>query len=376
MAFYKSFADSNPIKDLSDYSYMDEQGVYFSGDLSGPNFGQYRYDVVHPLTKKVVKEPYRGWVCPESTMLEWINQGLVRFGKDETTVPRNKVYLKDNEYQSLTSVIYKSGIGATKNLVNLMGGDYFSNPKSVEVLQRLIRAVGVDDGDFVLDFFSGSGSTAHAVMALNSEDNGARRSISVQLPEPLDPNSKAKTAKHAISAGFTTIDEIGRKRISLAADKIKAETDADIDYGFRLFRVEEPTTQALDTIEDFDPNQFTLFSADRVDDFTPASQTATGREVILTTWLNKDHQGLTPEVAPIMLESYELPVSGRYAYVIDAGFTNDDLVKLVELLENGELQIRYLVCLPYSLSFAIANELESAFASMKNNQTVSLELRY
>lgn len=107
----------------------------------------------------------------------------------------------------------------------------FDTPKPTGLLKRIIKISG--KSDFIaLDFFSGSATTAHAVMQLNAEDGGNRKFILVQLPEVCGEKSEAR------KAGYETICDIGEERIRRAGDKIRAETGADIDYGFRVFRVD------------------------------------------------------------------------------------------------------------------------------------------
>ena len=238
LKWYGTFNESNPIYASRHYSWMDERGIYFPGDISGPNFGQYRYDVRHPVTGRDVKEPASGWRYPEATMLERIGKGFVHFGKDETTIPNNKVYLRDNEVQSLTSIKVKDGRVATKALNKLLGGAYFTNPKNVDLIAQLMKAVGVIGDDIVLDFFSGSGTTAQAVMQLNAQDRGSRRHIQVQLPEPTPEGSPAR------EAGFSAISEISRRRIDIAGRKLISEFQdqldlgtTPIDTGFRAFKL-------------------------------------------------------------------------------------------------------------------------------------------
>lgn len=191
--------------------------MYFPDNISGPNYGQYRYDVFHPSTGKKCKEPSSGWRFPEETMLQRIKDGFIHFGDDETTVPNNKTYLKNTEFQSLTSVKYKDGRVASKQLIGLMGGNYFTNPKDVDILKALMKAIGVGQNDIVFDFFAGSGTTAHTVMELNLEDGGNRQSISVQMPEALEEDSDA------YKTGYRTIADITRARIYKVIAKLKAE---------------------------------------------------------------------------------------------------------------------------------------------------------
>jgi adenine-specific DNA-methyltransferase len=217
MLWYRQFPESNPISSSKHYSWMDERGVYFAADISGPNFGQYRYDVTHPVTGRICKAPASGWRFPEETIKQRISEGLVHFGPDEKTIPNNKTYLKNTEFQSLTSVKYKDGRVASKRLGTLLGGDIFTNPKDTEILQTLLKAAEVQQDEVVLDFFAGSGSTTHAVIELNFEDGGNRQCISVQMPEVI------ATSSEAYKAGFRTIADITRARIGKVITKLKAE---------------------------------------------------------------------------------------------------------------------------------------------------------
>lgn len=231
---------------------MDSNGVYFPSDISGPNYGQYRYDVIHPKTGKVCKEPASGWRYPQTTMKERIDAGLVHFGADEQTIPNNKTYLKDTLNQSLTSIKYKDGRVASKQLTALMGTNCFSNPKDVSILSTLMKAVGVGDGDIVLDFFSGSGTTGEAAFTVSVEQNRNTHFILVQWPEDLEENLKravgsaVQVTKNAIAlcdkmGRPRLLTEIGKERIRRAGEKIKSEsplTTMDLDVGFRVMRVD------------------------------------------------------------------------------------------------------------------------------------------
>lgn len=177
--WYNSLDKSDPILQNKHYSWMDEKGVYFPDNISGPNDGQYVYDVIHPTTNKPVKAPSRGWVCPEAKMLELIKDELVHFGTDESTVPCLKTYLKNTEYVSLNSLIVKDGRAASKRLQNLFGEKVFTNPKDEEILSYLFNAFGVVGDDIVFDFFAGSGTTFHAVKILNEVQSSSCKSMSL-----------------------------------------------------------------------------------------------------------------------------------------------------------------------------------------------------
>lgn len=121
-----------------------------------------------------------------------------------------------------------------KELFNRTG--IFSNPKPTNLIYNLLK-IGSNKNDILLDFFSGSASSAQAILKLNSEDNFRRKYIQVQIPEPTDDKSDA------FKEGYENICEIGKERIRRAAKKIKEETNADIDYGFRVYRLDKSNMQ-------------------------------------------------------------------------------------------------------------------------------------
>ena len=255
LAWFKQFPDSNPIKNSKHYTWMDEEGIYFPDNISGPNYGQYVYDVIHPITGEICKPPASGWRFPEETLKQRIKDKLVHFGKDHTVIPNNKTYLKNTEYQSLTSLKYKDGRVASKWLKNLFGvKDVFTNPKDFGVLMSLMKAISVADEDIILDFFAGSGSTGEAVMRLNTEDGGNRKFILCQIDEPLKEDKPAY--KFCIDNNLPpVISSITVERLKRAGEKIAKDIEDENsqtglfeadkkqipDIGFKVFdSVEAP----------------------------------------------------------------------------------------------------------------------------------------
>lgn len=235
--WYKNLADGHPSKAHKHYSHLDEKGIYFPADISWPGGGGPKYEVLHPISLKPVKVPSRGWITPDKKkMTKWINENRVHFGEDENSVPCLKKYLTDSEEQTPYSVFYQDGRAASKRLRTLMDGNIFNFPKDELVLSELIEML-TDANDIVLDFFAGSSTSAHAVLSLNAKEHNTRKFIQVQLPEATDEKSEA------FKAGYKNICEIGKERIRRAANKIKEETGADIDYGFRVYRLDESNMQ-------------------------------------------------------------------------------------------------------------------------------------
>ena len=249
-AWYKGLPDGHPAKDHSHYSRIDAQGIFFADNISWPGGGGPRYDILHPITNKPVKIPSRGWLTNEKTMQEWIAQGRVEFGADENGVPTLKSYLKDRELSVPYSVFYQDGRAASKRLANLMGDKVFENPKDEEIIQRLIEFCGTDDGDIVMDFFSGSATTAHALFLANVDQNKNRKFILVQLPEKIVPeNASAGASRKVAENAVALLDglhaphnicEIGKERIRRAAKKVHEDNPtAKFDDGFRVLKLDD-----------------------------------------------------------------------------------------------------------------------------------------
>lgn len=253
----------------------------------------------------------------------------------------------------------------TKEVSDILGSSIFDFPKPLEFLYKILE-IGTMNNSLILDFFSGSATTAHAVMKLNAEDSGNRKYILVQLPEEIEES------KPAFKAGYKTIDEIGRERIKRSAQKIKEETNADIDYGFKVVKLENVQENTLDRLESFDPN--VLVSDDYVNDFS--NEDSSGLETILTTWLNQDGYGLHAKWEDFKLVNY---IAHRYSnslYIVNEGIESSDISRLIEMIENNELNISRIIIYTYSLPFTIINELKTNIKNLRNNKTVDIIERY
>lgn len=253
----------------------------------------------------------------------------------------------------------------TKEVSDILGSSIFDFPKPLEFLYKILE-IGTMNNSLILDFFSGSATTAHAVMKLNAEDGGNRKYILVQLPEEIEES------KPAFKAGYKTIDEIGRERIKRAAQKIKEETNADIDYGFKVVKLENVQEDTLDRLESFDPN--VLVSDDYVNDFS--NEDSSGLETILTTWLNQDGYGLHAKWEDLKLVNYIAHHYSNSLYIVNEGIESFDISRLIEMIENNELNISRIVIYTYSLPFTIINELKTNIKNLRNNKTVDIIERY
>jgi len=176
-AFYRSLADSDPAKEHKHYSRVDERGLFFADNISQGTGNGPRYDVLHPITHLPVKKPTGGWRYSEDTMKRLLEEDRVFFGPDESTVPCRKRYLTETEYELPSSVFYKDGRAATKEVETIIGQKgIFNNPKDREIIQNVLN---FKNNQIIVDFFAGSGTTLHATMQLNALDGGHRQCILV-----------------------------------------------------------------------------------------------------------------------------------------------------------------------------------------------------
>ncbi len=247
-------------------------------NMSWPNsdtFGP-AYEVLHPVTHCPVKKPDRGWRWGKETFdihLDYEHTirrydgsyicGDIWFSKDENTQPSSIKYLRDTSKMLLRTIISLKSDGGVE-LENIFGRkSFFSNPKPTSLIEVLADSIN-EPNAIIMDFFSGSATTAHAVMQLNAEDGGNRKFIMVQLPEVTDEKSEA------CKAGYKTICEIGEERIRRAGKKIKEETGADIDYGFRVFRVDSSNMEDVYyRPSDYKQEQMSLYADNIKPDRTP-----------------------------------------------------------------------------------------------------------
>lgn len=212
------------------YSLIDDDGkIYQQVSMAAPDKPETRSHrpLIHPITGKHCPVPQKGWRFTDQKMDELLKANKIEFGADETTQPRQKYYLEENMQEAVSSLIYFGGSDDAMDLP-------FDNPKPVYIAKKLINSLCKQGDEIILDFFSGSATTAHAVMQLNAEDGGHRKFIMVQLPEKCDEKSEA------YKDGYKNICEIGKERIRRAGEKIKAENDLaaqNLDVGFRVLKL-------------------------------------------------------------------------------------------------------------------------------------------
>ena len=216
----------------------DPRGVWKVGNLTvGPAVEKQVYEITGPTGKKFLPPSGYCWRFTQERFAELRKDNRIWFGSDGNGSPVPNLFLTEvqNGVTPMTLWTFdEAGHNqiATRELRDIFGKSIFTSPKPTKYILRYLQ-IGSNADDIILDFFSGSATTTHAIMQLNAEDGGHRKFIMVQLPEPCDEKSEA------YKAGYKNICEIGKERIRRAGDKIKAEhPDADLDIGFRVFRVD------------------------------------------------------------------------------------------------------------------------------------------
>ncbi|MBQ9183095.1 MAG: site-specific DNA-methyltransferase [Neisseriaceae bacterium] len=256
-----TFSKNSSSYDLNRYKHKDEhfdlRGPYYIDNLDrgglsysdSLNYGIECPDGTITFPNGRLEYKNDGWIWKWSkSKLEWaIKNNFIEFRKTNNkasgwAVCYKNYLLVDNENNSIeraaphknliTDILNANAAAIMKELFST--NNYFNYSKPIELIHKILGFVKVRDNDIILDFFSGSGTTAHAVMQLNAEDGGNRRFICVQLPEETDEKSEAA------KAGFQNIAEIAKERIRRAGAKIKAENpNQNIDTGFKVFKLSE-----------------------------------------------------------------------------------------------------------------------------------------
>ncbi|NOX79422.1 MAG: site-specific DNA-methyltransferase [Gammaproteobacteria bacterium] len=220
--------------DFDHFTYADKNGVYETDNSGGVDNGNFKTEILHPVTGKPCAKPNGGWRYKDETLKQMVKNNQIVFGKDESIIPRVKRYLHDYNEQVPKSNLYFDSQATTKWLKSEQLP--FDFPKSIDLIKHIL-SFNDEKNALTLDFFAGSSTTAHAVMQLNAEDGGNRKFIMVQIPEATDSKSEA------FKAGYPTIAEISKERIRRAGAKIKTDNaDKDgineLDTGFRVLKID------------------------------------------------------------------------------------------------------------------------------------------
>lgn len=260
----------------------DPRGVWMSSDISVKTYNaECDYPITAPSGRVIEPPAGRCWSLSKKAFLERLQDNRIWFGPDGNGVPRIKRFLTDLKHEGMapTSIMFFKDVGhsqeGAQEVSKLLDGGFFSGPKPQRLMQRLLTLANLKTDSVVLDFFSGSASTAHAVLSKNAEDGGHRKFIMVQLPEKCDE------ASEAYKAGYKNICEIGKERIRRAGEKILKEQLANnnstlnspnskLDIGFRVLKLDSTNMKDVyyapsDYDQDFLPQLESNIKDDRTD---------------------------------------------------------------------------------------------------------------
>ncbi|MFP6081734.1 site-specific DNA-methyltransferase [Helicobacter pylori] len=250
-------------KNLENYKNPDNDpnGAWTSGNPTKPGYAKIQnFPLINPYTKAIEYPPEgRSWVFTEKTIQNFIDERRLVFKKEHKENERifiYKHYLKDLKTTKKTfdSLIFSDNCymnqAATKELLNLGMGEYFTYPKGVDFMAKIVEHA-TEKGDIILDFFAGSGTTAHAVMELNAEDKGNREFILVQIDEEIKEDKSAYDfCKNVLKSAKPVISDITIERVKRAAQKIiESSKDSGLDLGFKVYTLQDKAQIANDKEE-------------------------------------------------------------------------------------------------------------------------------
>lgn len=379
---------------LKRYKEEDGQGRYFWDTMERSSTKTRPYKIDAPDGTPL----YGKWFRSEETFKADLKRGEVRFLKK-----------KDGSW----SVQFKQRMASGKKMRSLITDDMqldlmrdefksysddldvlgvsgvFSYPKTVFLIKYLLQVV--KGGGTVVDFFSGSGTTAEAVMQLNYErqerSGQGIKFIAVQLPEDLKENVKHAQGESKVicenaiaflkKAGREcTLDQIGIERLVRAGEKLREKAGLfELDLGFRHFTLAKPSGELLEKIKEFDPKSSVLATQNMLDEF--------GVGTVLATWLNHDGYGLTKAPEEVDLEGYKAYRCGKHLYLVHPLDLNHPSKKVVKvLLEKYENEKDFtpdkIVLFGYSFGWKELEELDTNLKKLKvtRNITADLDIRY
>ena len=250
----------------------------------------------------------------------------------------------------------------------------FDYVKPIALISRVIQiAPNMEDGDIVLDFFAGSATTANAVMDWNTKNDNKYKFIMVQIAAEFDLEITSQKVAYEYLTSHErkgTLDEVGQERIIRAAAKIREEhPETTADLGFKHYTLYEPSTETLDKLESFSPDQ--MFS-NLLDEF--------GVPTVLTTWLVRDGYGFTAKYETLDFAGYEAYFCGKHLYLINEGLSDEAITAICEKLESdANFNPENIVLFGYSFTWGMRDTLQINVKRLKDtekNLRVNFDVRY
>ena len=312
----------------------DPRGVWKPSDMSVKTYNaECDYPITTPSGRVIEPPTGRCWSLSKKAFLERLHDNRIYFGADGNSVPCIKRFLTELKFEGMApqSIMFYKDVGhsqeGAKEVTALLEAGAFNGPKPVRLLRRLLTLANTEQDSIIMDFFSGSATTAHAVMQLNAEDGGNRQFIIVQLPEVCDEKSEA------YKAGFRNICEIGKERIRRAGAKIldeaerrnsqlkigEAETPPP-DVGFRVFKLDASNLKTWDSapIEGDRDEQLAILHARMREMIHRIKPDRSGLDMVFEVMLKMG--------VPLSVPVTEIDINGKTAYSV-----GEDTLLLVSL---------------------------------------------
>lgn len=389
------------MEDAEIYNEIDENGDRFlSRSLrrtGGEDRREDRPTMYYPLIAPDGSEVYpigptgyeSRWICGLDKAKQLDEEGLIIWKKknllgEEVWHPYQKYYLDnrtkkpgniwkdffwDDETHEFLWDELEGNKKATRDIRDLFDGvKVFETSKPIALIEKII-SIGSNPNDIILDFFSGSATTAHSVMRYNlNNESSKRKYVLIQLQE------KVRTGSEADKAGYNTIDQIGIERIKRAANKIREEhPDTTADLGFKHFTLVEPSEDTLDKLEKFTPEENQLLIQDNIlQEF--------GLPTVLTTWLEHDGYGLTTEAQAIDFEGYTGYYIGKHLYLVNPELSNEAIAAIAEKFEtDGSFNPENVILFGYSFTWTEIESLKTNLSRLKDsekNLRINFDMRY
>ena len=264
---------------------------------------------------------------------------------------------------------YSSGNGTTQ-VKSLLGDKFFQNPKPLNLVKDFIE-IGTDSSDLILDFFSGSATTAHAVMQLNAEDGGNRKFIMVQIQEEIDPKKSKAAYDFCVDElkQEPVITTIGKERIKRAANKIKQENKSNtMDLGFKLFKTKSIPEKYIDRMKK-ESNKLIVTKMLSKEEL----------QALLITWKTYDGYPLTKELKTVQFGKYNSYVVDRILYLVNTDFNLENLLEFIKKLDSdGDFVINKIVVFGYHFNSDILLTIKDMVTTYRNKKSIELdvEVRY
>lgn len=362
-----------------EYPLADEKGEYREHILEVMNADgmRGRESMIFPIMD--IKLPKgKQWQVGKDTIEKFTNREDI-FTKDGNVILKMR---PEDEMQDISQPFWgllQKDIGtaesAKKELSRILKNKNhgFETVKPISLIQRLIFHV-TDETDTILDFFAGSGTTAHTVLCLN-KDSGNRKFITVQIPETID--KKNKTAYEYVTKILKkepTVYEITKERIKKGSQQIRDEISKDVtkdindyDLGFKIFETAPLLENPLDKMDKFDEEIPKLFDVTTLkdDDFN----------ALLTTWKVHDGMKLTDELKEITLKEYKAYYGDKKLYFVHSGFTTEDLKELIKKLDDDKtFEPNKLILFGYTFDSKYQREISEALDSYTNKKSIEIDM--